>query len=84
MSSEEFGNWLGSSELSGSSIFDFDDMDFDVAAEDEDLNNVASDSDSGWGTDLDSSSGAFKSNGDDEECVAGENGRLRLHFQSLV
>lgn len=84
MSSGESGSWLGSSELSGSSIFDFEDMDFDAAAEDDDLNDAASDSDSGWGADLDSSSGASESDGDDEESVAGENGRLRPHFQSFV
>ena len=59
-------------------------MDFDTAAKDKDLNDAASDSDSGWGMDLDSLSGASESDGDNEESVAGENGRLRPHFQSFI
>ena len=42
-----FEGWLEGSGLSESFIFDFDGMDFDAATEDEDLEDMASDSDSG-------------------------------------
>jgi hypothetical protein len=57
-------------------------MDFVAATEDEDLEDAASDSDSGWSMDLDSESEA--SDGDDEKSMAGDNHRVRLHFQSFI
>ena len=57
-------------------------MDFNAATEDEDLEDTASDSDSEWSMDLNSELGA--SDGDDEESMAGNNCRVRSHFQSFI
>ena len=75
------GNWLGDS--SDSDLFsDFDGIDFDAPFGHNDLEDVASDDSSGWGTDIDSASGA--SDGDDEESIAGEDEWVRPCFQSFV
>lgn len=78
--SSSLQNWLSNS--SDSDLFsNFNGIDFDALLGYKDSKDVASDDSSGWGTNIDSVSGAF--DGDDKESIAGDE-RVRPRIQSFV